>query len=101
MKGGRSATAYFLDLSFVLDMHDFHSSQGRISMSYEKRIALDADGPSLSRLVLGAWRLLNDPESQHRPGCGVSLRCAWFDNLTMREGANFSRKSPASALLAP
>ena len=30
-------------------------------MSYEKRIALNARGLSLSRLVLGAWRLLNEP----------------------------------------
>ncbi len=31
-------------------------------MSYEKRIALNAEGVSLSRLVLGAWRLLSGPE---------------------------------------
>jgi predicted oxidoreductase len=31
-------------------------------MSYSERIALDAEGLSLSRLVLGAWRLLSGPE---------------------------------------
>ncbi|ATU90942.1 aldo/keto reductase [Phyllobacterium zundukense] len=31
-------------------------------MSYEKRIALNAEGLTLSRLVLGAWRLLSGPE---------------------------------------
>lgn len=31
-------------------------------MSYEKRVALNADGLTLSRLVLGAYRLLRGPE---------------------------------------
>ncbi|PSH64418.1 MULTISPECIES: aldo/keto reductase [Phyllobacterium] len=34
-------------------------------MSNEKRVALNAEGLTLSRLVLGAWRLLSGPE---RPG---------------------------------
>ena len=28
-------------------------------MSYDRRVVLTKDGPSLSRLVFGAWRLLD------------------------------------------
>ena len=40
-------------------------------MSYEKRIELDAQGLSLSRLVLGAWRLLDGTE---RPDAAAVAR---------------------------
>ena len=41
-------------------------------MSNEKRIALNAEGLSLSRLVLGAWRLLAGPEKPERSQRGKS-----------------------------
>ena len=40
-------------------------------MSHERRIALNADGLSLSRLVLGAWRLL---DAEERPDASAVAR---------------------------
>jgi predicted oxidoreductase len=39
-------------------------------MTYEKRVALNAEGLSLSRLVLGAWRLLSGPEKPRADAVG-------------------------------
>ena len=45
-------------------------------MSYEKRIALNARGLTLSRLVLGAWRLLNEPEKPDAGGVARLIAAA-------------------------
>ena len=56
-------------------------------MSYEKRIALNARGLSLSRLVLGAWRLLNEPEKPDADSVARLDRCgdrSWHDEFRSR-----------------